>query len=90
MRVQVSISDPERNYHIFYQLCCGAREDLKQQLHLKPPQEFRFLNQSDCFVASNACAFPSTDRAHNLSQIKQPTPSHFQSLSHRVLQLRLA
>ena len=47
-------SKGERNYHIFYQLCCGAREDLKQQLHLKSPQEFRFLNQSDCFVAANA------------------------------------
>ena len=53
-------SKGERNYHIFYQLCCGAREDLKQQLHLKPPQEFRFLNQSDCFVAVNAYASPST------------------------------
>lgn len=51
-------SKGERNYHIFYQLCCGAREDLKQQLHLKPPQEFRFLNQSDCFIASNACESP--------------------------------
>jgi hypothetical protein len=51
-------SKGERNYHIFYQLCCGAREDLKQQLHLKSPQEFRFLNQSDCFVAKNAYACP--------------------------------
>ena len=26
----VQISDPERNYHCFYQLCCGATEEVRR------------------------------------------------------------
>ncbi|XP_029649118.1 unconventional myosin-VI isoform X3 [Octopus sinensis] len=34
----------ERNYHIFYRLCAGAPDDLKQKLKLNNPQSFRYLN----------------------------------------------
>eukprot|EP01065_Artemidia_motanka_P045019 TRINITY_DN6515_c1_g1_i1.p1 TRINITY_DN6515_c1_g1~~TRINITY_DN6515_c1_g1_i1.p1 ORF type:complete len:1158 (+),score=438.75 TRINITY_DN6515_c1_g1_i1:68-3541(+) len=29
----------DRNYHIFYQLCCGADDALRRRLHLKSPAE---------------------------------------------------
>uniref|UniRef100_A0A3Q3WEK0 Unconventional myosin-VI n=1 Tax=Mola mola TaxID=94237 RepID=A0A3Q3WEK0_MOLML len=38
-------SNDERNYHIFYRLCAGASEDLKQKLHLDSPDSFRYLNR---------------------------------------------
>lgn len=34
-------SNDERNYHIFYRLCAGASEELKQKLHLDSPDSFR-------------------------------------------------
>ena len=45
----VSVNDPERNYHVFYQLCEGASEEEKTALHLRPANEFRYLNKSSCF-----------------------------------------
>lgn len=45
----VNVNDPERNYHVFYQLCDGASEEEKAALHLKPASEFRYLNRSSCF-----------------------------------------
>ncbi|XP_029688524.1 myosin VIb isoform X5 [Takifugu rubripes] len=38
-------SNDERNYHIFYRLCAGASEELKQKLHLDSPDSFRYLNR---------------------------------------------
>uniref|UniRef100_A0A674F5R7 Unconventional myosin-VI n=1 Tax=Salmo trutta TaxID=8032 RepID=A0A674F5R7_SALTR len=38
-------SKEERNYHIFYRLCAGASEDIRQKLHLDSPDSFRYLNQ---------------------------------------------
>ena len=31
----------ERNYHIFYRLCCGAPDNVKEMLHLSSPDSFR-------------------------------------------------
>uniref|UniRef100_A0A9J8AW14 Unconventional myosin-VI n=1 Tax=Cyprinus carpio carpio TaxID=630221 RepID=A0A9J8AW14_CYPCA len=33
----------ERNYHIFYRLCAGAPEDIKEKFHLSSPDCFRHL-----------------------------------------------
>lgn len=49
----VSINDPERNYHIFYQLCDGATDSLRDELFLRPAREFRYLNKSSCFELQN-------------------------------------
>ncbi|KAH6622009.1 P-loop containing nucleoside triphosphate hydrolase protein [Boeremia exigua] len=35
----------ERNYHIFYQLVAGATDAERQELSLKPVEEFSYLNQ---------------------------------------------
>ena len=41
-RARVTSQSPdERNYHIFYQLCAGASEDMAKKLHLGPPDAFR-------------------------------------------------
>ncbi|XP_061430658.1 LOW QUALITY PROTEIN: unconventional myosin-VI-like [Lethenteron reissneri] len=38
-------SKDERNYHIFYRLCAGAPEDIRQTFHLSSPDAFRYLNR---------------------------------------------
>lgn len=45
----VSQSLNERNYHIFYQLIAGADGPMKQRLYLRTPQEYHYLNQSECY-----------------------------------------
>ena len=41
-RARVTSQSPdERNYHIFYQLCAGAPEEMAKKLHLAPPDTFR-------------------------------------------------
>ncbi|NWU04950.1 MYO6 protein, partial [Cephalopterus ornatus] len=35
----------ERNYHIFYRLCAGAPEDIREKLYLGSPDNFRYLNR---------------------------------------------
>ncbi|CAI5513551.1 unnamed protein product [Closterium sp. Naga37s-1] len=63
----VQISDPERNYHAFYQLCAGASEEERERLKLAPAETFHYLNQSNCFEIpgknSNAEEYHNTRRA---------------------------
>lgn len=49
----VSLSQYERNYHIFYMLLAGANRELRQELFLKPPEQFFYLNQSGCYEVDN-------------------------------------
>ncbi|XP_043231703.1 unconventional myosin-IXAa-like isoform X4 [Amphibalanus amphitrite] len=44
----VSQARNERNYHVFYYLLEGASEEERQQLHLLPPSQYRYLSQSEC------------------------------------------
>uniref|UniRef100_A0AAY4CPA9 Unconventional myosin-IXa n=1 Tax=Denticeps clupeoides TaxID=299321 RepID=A0AAY4CPA9_9TELE len=45
----------ERNYHVFYYLLAGAREEERKEFHLIKPEEYHYLNQvaleplRDCF-----------------------------------------
>eukprot|EP00897_Mesotaenium_endlicherianum_P005251 jgi/Mesen1/4754/ME000242S03925 len=63
----VQVSDPERNYHCFYQLCAGANAEEAQRLKLGPAQSFHYLNQSSCYELtgkdSNATEFARTKHA---------------------------
>lgn len=45
----VNVNDPERNYHVFYQLCDGASDEERDKFKLLPASEFRYLNTSTCF-----------------------------------------
>ena len=38
----------ERNFHIFYQLCQGADDDIRTTLKLQPATSYDYLNQSGC------------------------------------------
>ena len=40
----ISQSTDERNYHIFYQLCAGAPEELRKRLYLSNPDGFRYMS----------------------------------------------
>ncbi|XP_010536994.1 PREDICTED: myosin-2-like isoform X2 [Tarenaya hassleriana] len=46
----VQLSDGERSYHIFYELCAGASPTLRERLKLKTASEYNYLNQSDCLT----------------------------------------
>ncbi|KAG2451764.1 hypothetical protein HYH02_003543 [Chlamydomonas schloesseri] len=58
----VAINNPERNYHIFYQLTDGASAEQRAEWRLKTAQEYRYLNQSTCFQ------LPGTDNAEDFKR----------------------
>ncbi|CAK4104685.1 unnamed protein product [Aphanomyces euteiches] len=43
-------SQDERNFHIFYELCAGADDDLATELSLSDAEDFDLLNESGCFT----------------------------------------
>ncbi len=52
----VSVTEGERNYHVFYELIGGATETLKKKLRLKATKNYRYLNMSSEVDVS--CLFP--------------------------------
>uniref|UniRef100_A0A670Y6N1 Unconventional myosin-VI n=4 Tax=Elapidae TaxID=8602 RepID=A0A670Y6N1_PSETE len=43
---RICVQGPEeRNYHIFYRLCAGAPENIREKLYLSSPDNFRYLNR---------------------------------------------
>nr|CAI5823164.1 unnamed protein product [Callosobruchus analis] len=54
----------ERNYHVFYYLLEGANEQERQQLHLKRPDEYCYLNKS-------CAALDNIDESYEFSRLKQ-------------------
>ena len=62
----VALTDPERNYHIFYQLCDGPDAS---RYGLGPPSEYYYLNQSSCHELksfTNEDAYVQTRRAMDI------------------------
>jgi myosin-6 len=39
-------SHNERNYHIFYQLCAGASDELRKRLSLGKPEDYHVSNEN--------------------------------------------
>ncbi|XP_051151183.1 myosin-15 isoform X2 [Andrographis paniculata] len=63
----VQITDRERNYHCFYQLCASGRD--AEKYNLGHPSEFHYLNQSktyDLDGVSNAEEYAKTRRAMDI------------------------
>ncbi|ESQ53833.1 hypothetical protein EUTSA_v10024207mg [Eutrema salsugineum] len=63
----VRITDPERNYHCFYQLCASGNDAEKYKL--SNPQQFHYLNQSNTYElegVSNAEEYKNTRRAMDI------------------------
>ena len=70
----VSVDDPERNFHVFYQLCDGASGEEKSALRLKSSTEFSYLNQSSCHTLTgvdNAEEYAATRRAMSIVGIEK-------------------
>ncbi|XP_039523738.1 myosin VIb isoform X3 [Pimephales promelas] len=63
-------SPEERNYHIFYRLCAGASEDIRNRLHLNSPENFRYLNRG--------CTryFANKDSDKQIMQNRKSTEDH--------------
>ncbi|KAJ0031392.1 hypothetical protein Pint_13664 [Pistacia integerrima] len=63
----VQITDPERNYHCFYQLCASGRDAEKYKLD--HPSHFHYLNQSKTYEldgVSSAEEYMKTRRAMDI------------------------
>lgn len=63
----VQITDPERNYHCFYQLCASVRET--EMYKLGHPSNFHYLNQSKTYEldgVNNAEEYVKTRRAMDI------------------------
>ncbi|KAL4384131.1 hypothetical protein GQ457_15G000200 [Hibiscus cannabinus] len=63
----VQITDPERNYHCFYQLCASGKDAEKYKLG--HPSHFHYLNQSKTYElegVSNAEEYMKTRRAMDI------------------------
>ncbi|XP_021738908.1 myosin-15-like [Chenopodium quinoa] len=68
----VQITDPERNYHCFYQLC-ASRED-SEKYKLEDPRQFHYLNQSKIYElegVSNRVEYMKTRRAMTIVGISE-------------------
>ncbi|KFK29930.1 hypothetical protein AALP_AA7G196700 [Arabis alpina] len=63
----VRITDPERNYHCFYQLCASGND--AEKYRLSNPRQFHYLNQSKTYElegVSNAEEYKNTRRAMDI------------------------
>ena len=70
----VSVDDPERNFHVFYQLCDGASAEERAELRLKTPRDYRYTNQSSCDSLSgsdNAKEYEATRHAMDVVGISK-------------------
>ncbi|XP_046550361.1 LOW QUALITY PROTEIN: unconventional myosin-VI-like [Haliotis rubra] len=60
-------SKEERNYHIFYRLCAGAPDKMKEELQLAPPDQFQYLKKG----CSQYFASRQSDKAMNANRKSQ-------------------
>lgn len=55
-------SPEERNYHIFYRLCAGAPEEIRQKFHLGSPDTFRVAAHVSTSLLSVSAGSPPDSR----------------------------
>ncbi|WFD07005.1 Myosin type-2 heavy chain 1 [Malassezia vespertilionis] len=82
----------ERNYHIFYQLCAGAPQELKDYLALAPASEYHYLRQGGAVNLAiagvdDAEEFRSTERALATLGLGPAVQMHIFSLLAALLHL---
>lgn len=63
-------SPEERNYHIFYRLCAGAPEEIRQKFHLGPPDTFRVAAPASAPL--HTCLLPLLAPSPGLASIGLP------------------
>ncbi|KAH9653101.1 Myosin-15 [Citrus sinensis] len=81
----VQITDPERNYHCFYQLCASGRDAEKYKLD--HPSHFHYLNQSKVYEldgVSSAEEYMKTKRAMDIVGISHEDQSIFSSYQEAI------
>ncbi|XP_038073351.1 unconventional myosin-IXa-like isoform X2 [Patiria miniata] len=61
----VSQAPNERNYHVFYYLLQGAEDVERESLWLEKPQDYFYLNQSNCFTLEGV------DEKYEYTRLKQ-------------------
>lgn len=54
----------ERNYHVFYSMLAGANQQERETLHLQKPEEYTYLNQTQCFTIEG------TDEVYEFARLK--------------------
>ena len=73
----VRVSDPERNFHVFYQILAGASKEEKSNWRLdgKTFEDFYYLNQSKCVKLehiSDVVGYEETQNAMKVVGISEP------------------
>jgi hypothetical protein len=71
----VAVNNPERNYHIFYQLCEGASPAERQKWFLGKASDYRYLNQSTCFQLTGVDNAEEYKVSMTPRQLLQPLPA---------------
>lgn len=61
----VSQAKKERNYHVFYYLLAGASKEECEELHLTRPEDYYYLNQSQCYTLEG------TDEAQEYTKLME-------------------
>lgn len=86
----VKTSDPERNFHIFYQLCAGAEESDREAWRLKDASAYHYTNQSSCFEldgVDNAEEYRRTMHAMDVIGISRDEQKSIMSVVAGILHL---
>uniref|UniRef100_A0AAY4CPH3 Myosin IXA n=1 Tax=Denticeps clupeoides TaxID=299321 RepID=A0AAY4CPH3_9TELE len=64
----------ERNYHVFYYLLAGAREEERKEFHLIKPEEYHYLNQVAtvmyCLKTQDCFSVEGEDLKHDFERLQ--------------------
>lgn len=86
----VSQNSSERSFHIFYQICLGADDQMKQNLGLTTPDYYNYLNQTGTYTVDgtdDVQDFKDTFKAMDVVGIHPDIKEEIKSLIAAVLHL---